>query len=123
LRDAARGRDADAPLLIKPDGDPWEKKDHASPFADVERVVGLNPKEVTAYALRHSNITRALLRGVPETVVASTHDTSPAMIKQNYAKHITSHADDLVRGALLDTGTPPARAADKVVKLRRDPKK
>jgi integrase len=123
LRDVAHGRQADAPLLIKPDGEPWGKQDIARPFADVVRAIGLDPKEVTAYALRHSNITRQLLRAVPIRIVASLHDTSVAMIEAAYSKHISHHADELVRGALLDTGTPPGPAADKVVKLRRDPKK
>jgi integrase len=123
LRDAARGREADAPLLIKPDGEPWGKQDFARPFADVVRAVGLDPTEVTGYALRHSSITRQLLRGVPIRIVASLHDTSVGMIEMSYSALISHHADDLVRGALLDTGTASAPPADKVVKLRRDPQK
>jgi hypothetical protein len=55
------------------------------------------------YALRHSNIVRQLLAGVPVRVVAVNHDTSVAMLERTYSRHIGDHADALVRGALLDT--------------------
>jgi hypothetical protein len=52
--------------------------------------------------LRHSGITRALLRGVPLTIVADLADTSEREIRKHYAKHISHHADALARRALLD---------------------
>jgi hypothetical protein len=55
------------------------------------------------YALRHSNIVRQLLAGVPVRVVAVNHDTSVAMLERTYSRHIGDHADALVRAALLDT--------------------
>ena len=39
-------------------------------------AAGLDPHEVTIYALRHSSIVRQLLAGVPVRVVAVNHDTS-----------------------------------------------
>ena len=50
------------------------------------------------YALRHSNIVRQILAGVPLRVVAVNHDTSVG---------IGDHADALARVALLDTTATP----------------
>ena len=72
------------------------------PFAQAARAAGLDPAEVTIYALRHSNIVRQLLAGVPLRVVAVNHDTSVSMIERNYSRYIGDHADALARVALLD---------------------
>ena len=42
------------------------------------------------------------------------HDTSTAMIERTYSRHISDHADGLLRAGLLDTAQP---AAAKVVAL------
>ena len=68
---------------------------------------GLDPSEVTIYALRHSNIVRQLLAGVPARVVAVNHDTSIAMLERTYSRYIGDHADALARRALLDTTVLP----------------
>jgi integrase len=99
------GRPAIAPLLTKPSGATWSKSDHSRLFARLAQRCGLNPTEVTIYALRHSNIVRQLLSGVPVRVVAVNHDTSVAMIERTYSRHIGDHADALARGAMLDLGT------------------
>jgi integrase len=99
-------RAADAPLLIKQHGGRWRKGDQWRPFQQVALAVGLDPAEVTIYALRHSSIVRALLANVPVRIVATTHDTSVAMIEQTYSKYIADHADALSRRALLDPGAP-----------------
>ena len=67
---------------------------------------GLDPAEITIYALRHSSIVRQLLGGVPIRVVATTHDTSVAMIEKTYSRYITDHSDVLSRGAMLDPAKP-----------------
>jgi len=51
--------------------------------------------------LRHSSITRMLLKSVPIRLVASLHNTSVKMIEASYAKHITEHGDEHARAALL----------------------
>jgi hypothetical protein len=71
---------------------------------------------VTSYALRHSSITRSLLRGIPIRVVAHAHDTSVPMIEKSYSATIGDHSDALHRAALLDLG---GRDDDKVVTLAR----
>jgi predicted NAD-dependent protein-ADP-ribosyltransferase YbiA (DUF1768 family) len=73
------------------------------------------PAGTTIYALRHSSIARALLRGVPIKIVADWHDTSTAIIEKHYARFIKFHYDEIVRAALLDTA--PTASAN-VVSLR-----
>jgi integrase len=102
------GRDGDAPLLIKPDGTPWHatnKTDVRDPFRAVATRAGFDPDVITSYAMRHSSICRALLAGVPVSVVAKLHDTSGKEIEAHYAAYILDHADDLARRALLRAAT------------------
>jgi integrase len=108
LAAAAKGRSATAPLLLKRSGEPWKKSDHSRLFARAARAAGLDPDEVTIYALRHSSIVRQLLAGVPVRVVAVNHDTSVVMIERTYSRHIGDHADALARKALLDIAAPAA---------------
>jgi integrase len=108
LAAAASGRPVIAPLLVKPSGSPWRKSDHSRLFSRAAKRCDLDTAEVTIYALRHSNIVRQLLAGVPVRVVAVNHDTSVAMIERTYSRHIGDHADALARGAMLnmeDTAT------------------
>src|SRR5262249_2394934 len=102
LKAAAGDRPADAPLLQRMDGQAWQPRfsDHSRPFQRALAAAGL-PK-VVPYALRHSSITRARLRGVPGRVVADQHDTSVAMIERNYASCIADHSDAMVRAAQID---------------------
>src|SRR5262249_37174064 len=88
LRALTVDRLARSPLLLKPSGEPWKKSDHSRPFARAARAAGLDPNEVTAYALRHTNIVRQLLAGVPIRVVAAAHDSSVQMLERTYSKFI-----------------------------------
>jgi integrase len=114
LKTAASDRPAAAPLLQRSDGAAWRSanSDHSRPFASALAAAGL-PK-VIPYALRHTSITRALLRGVPVRVVADLHDTSVPMIERNYAACIASYGDAMVRAAQITLTDEPA---DKVVPL------
>jgi integrase len=114
LHKAAKGRAPTAPLLTKPNGEPWKKSDHSRLFARTVRAAGLDPDEVTIYALRHSSIVRQLLASVPLRVVAVNHDTSVVMIERTYSRHIGDHADALARVALLDIAAAPG---DNVVQI------
>jgi len=89
--------------LIKASGQPWKKSDHSRPFARNVSHAGLDPREITLYALRHSSIVRQLLAGVPIRVVAVNHDTSVMMIERTYSRYIGDRADALARAALLKT--------------------
>jgi integrase len=96
-------RPAGAPLLVKPSGEPWQKSDHSRLFRRAAKGAEQDPAEVTIYALRHSNIVRQILAGVPIRVVAVNHDTSVAMLERTYSRFIGDHSDALARTALLDT--------------------
>jgi integrase len=103
LREQARGRNTEF-LLVQADGTAYPADPSQvtrRPFRDVVTAVGLDPDVVTPYALRHSSVTRLLLKGVPVRVVAALHNTSVSQIERNYSKHITEHADDVTRSALL----------------------
>jgi integrase len=116
LRQAAGDRPGDALLLLKPSGLAWAVDDLRRPFQCVVEKAGLDPDIVTSYALRHSSITRQLLRGIPVRLIAHAHDTSVPMIEKSYSATIGDHSDALHRAALLDLGTP---VGDKVVPLAR----
>ena len=72
---AAKGRAGDARLLLRSNGQPWSEKlvydNYGRDIRVVVKNIGHDPNRVTAYALRHSSITRQLLRGVPTRVVAA----------------------------------------------------
>jgi integrase len=108
LRNAAGSRPMAASLLTKPSGEPWKKSDHSRLFARAAKAAGLDPNEVTIYALRHSSIVRQILASVPVRVVAVNHDTSVAMIERTYSRYIGDHTDALARKALLDIAAPPS---------------
>jgi integrase len=114
LRLAARERATEAPLLLRANGRPWARLDHAKPFAAAAERAGF--RGVTMYALRHSNIVRCLLAGVPIRLVAVNHDTSVLMIEKSYSAHISDHTDAISRRALLDMAAPVA--APNIIKLR-----
>jgi integrase len=107
LRKTVKSRAPGALLLTKPSGEPWKKSDHSRLFARTVRAAGLDPAEVTIYALRHSSIVRQLLANVPVRVVAVNHDTSVTMIERTYSRHIGDHSDALARKALLDIAATP----------------
>ena len=106
LKRASNGKESDRPLLTKPSGGRWKQSDHSRLFRRVVLRAGLDPSEVTLYALRHSSIVRDLLANVPVRVVATKHDTSIPMIERNYSKYIADHADVLSRRAMLDPSAP-----------------
>jgi integrase len=109
LKEAARGRADDAPLLLQGDGSPWSNNPGQSYHRQIDKIVtaiGLDPAEVTMYALRHSSIVRMLLQNVPIRLAASLHNTSVAMIERTYSKFITEYSDDISRRALLQHEPP-----------------
>jgi len=109
LKQAAKNRADDAPLLLQSDGRPWDNNPGQNYHRQVDKVVtviGLDPADVTMYALRHSSIVRQLKLNVPIRIIASTHDTSVAMIERHYSRYITEHSDDISRRALLQHELP-----------------
>jgi integrase len=100
LRAAAAGRPDDAPLLLRGDGSIWPPT-RDDVFPQVIAAAGLDAA-LSPYSLRHSSICRALLAGVPLQLVASSHDTSAAIIAKHYARYITDNSDTVLRRAMLD---------------------
>ena len=116
LRKAADGRTPESLLLRKPDGAAWAACDPYLPFHRTVTKAGLDPKTVTAYALRHSSITRQLIAGIPVRIVAAAHDTSVDMVEKTYSAYIAEHSDALFRRSLFEMDTPPP---DNVVAIRK----
>src|SRR5262245_32960805 len=114
LRAVAGDRPAGAPLLLRPDGNTWHINLNR-PFRAAMAAAGLPPTTVP-YALRHSSVVRALLRGLATRLVADAHDTSVTMLERTYAKYIADHSDTALRAAQIDM-TPTA--GDKVLPLPR----
>jgi integrase len=110
LKQEAKGRAADAPLLLRSNGERWgygRSRHHRNDFRAVVEAAGLDPDKVTLSAMRHSSIVRQLLANVPIRIVATLHDTSVKMIERTYSRFIAEHTDALARHALLDTAPPP----------------
>jgi integrase len=117
LKQAAKGHANDAPLLLHSDGSAWSDNPGQRYHREVNAVVtaiGLDPADVTMYALRHSSIVRMLLKNIPTRVVASLHNTSVRMIEAHYSKYIVEHSDEISRHALLQPETP---VGDNIVAL------
>lgn len=114
LRVAAGDRPVTEPLLLRPDGKPWQHSDETSRFAAVAADAG-HPG-VTMYALRHTSIVRQILAGVPLRLVAVAHDTSVVMIERNYSRYIDQLGADAALRAVLPDFEPAT--ADNVVALR-----
>src|SRR5262249_19576965 len=113
LKQEAAGRPSDAPLLLRANGERWghgRSRHHRTHFRAVVEAAGLDPDEVTLYALRQRSIVRQLLANVPIRIVATLHDTSVKMIERTYSRHIASHSDEIARRALLETNAQPPAA-------------
>jgi hypothetical protein len=113
LKATAHGRDGEDLLLLHRDGRPWAKsasEDYRDDVRSITDALGFGA-EVTVYSLRHSSVTRQLLKNVPVRVVAATHNTSVAQIEACYSAFIAEHSDELSRAALLATQEEPAPSA------------
>jgi integrase len=100
----ASNRPPEAPLLLRSDGLPWQSVqdgDHERLYAKAAARAGVTG---TIYALRHSSIVRALLKGIPARVVAAQHDSSLSQLEKTYTAFITDYADALTCTAVLDFG-------------------
>jgi integrase len=101
LRAAAGNRPATEKLLLTA-GARWTT--HRA-FAEIAARVAHG---ATAYALRHTSITRGLLAGVPLRILAAAHDTSTSQIEKTYSKFIADHSDAVTRAAMFDPAAPAA---------------
>jgi integrase len=120
LKQVAAGRPSEAPLLVRSNGERWghgRSRHHRNDMRAVVEAAGLDPDEVTLYALRHSSIVRQLLANVPIRIVATLHDTSVKMIERTYSRYIAGHSDAIARRALLQI--EPSAGANVVALARK----
>ena len=85
-------------------------------FAAVVESLGLDPARFTLYGLRHTFVVRALKAGTPAAVIASQIDTSEAVLRRHYAKHLAHHSDAIARLGLVDFA-PPSIEDEKIITL------
>ncbi len=83
----------EGPLLRNAKGTPWSRQSITWRFRQLAGRLGL--EDVSAYTLRHTAISDALIRGVPVAVVAELFGTSIQTISRSYA-HIDKREDVLV---------------------------
>ena len=111
LRAAAASRPPGAPLLTEAGGRrAGRQRPRSGRSREAAARAGL--AGVTAYALRHSSIIRALLAGVPVRVVAAGHDTSVAM-----------HRDATTAPTFSITPTPSAAPRCSIWRCSREPRR
>jgi integrase len=100
LRAMADGRDGSEPLLLNALGVRWQSindSEFRRPFAAAVAATGLDPRRFTSYCLRHSHIVAQIKSGVAMLQVANWHDTSEAIIRRHYGKHINRTHDALAQ--------------------------
>ena len=86
--DLAAGKDPDALLFTRDDGEPWGKNHHIRPWNEAAKRAKL-PSSATMYCLRHTHISQRLLKGVSIHLLADELGTSVRMIELHYAKYMT----------------------------------
>ncbi|MGH1590230.1 tyrosine-type recombinase/integrase [Methylobacterium phyllosphaerae] len=89
------GREKDALLLPRADGDAWGPSHQVRPMKRALLAAKLDPSG-TFYALRHSYISRAIEAGVPLNVVAENCGTSVRMIETTYAKVLAAKRREFI---------------------------
>ena len=117
LKAEAVGRADDEPLLRDNEAPSWTETEHQPTVRERRRRGEVCRRTRRRTALRHSFITRSLLKGIPVRLVAASVDSSTAMIEATYSKFITRPGADLMRGALIDFDAPAPRDVN-VVPLR-----
>ena len=102
LKAVAAGRAANRAAVAVDRGERWNADKHRLLFADGRqgcRTAGPCDRSIACDTPRSR---RALLAGVPVRLVASSFDTSVAMIEKTYSKHIADHGDEQMRRVALD---------------------
>ena len=100
------GREPDALLLPKDDGTAWKKGHHIRPMRDAVKRAKL-PADCTAYSLRHTHASQALLNGMNIKLLADNLGTSVAMIEKHYGKFLAASRRQLVEASGPKLGLEP----------------
>ena len=81
--ECVKGKVGNAPLLMRADGQRWNKDAWKKVFRQAVTDAGL-PDDVVMYTLRHTGISEMILAGMDSFVVATLAGTSVAMIEKHY---------------------------------------
>ena len=109
LKQEAKGRAGDAPLLMRGNGEPWgyrRSDQYRREFAEVVTAAGLDPKTgdaVRVKAFKHlAGIAAGHLDHARRGRDRHKRERNPAA----YAKLISDHSGEIMRRALLDVSQP-----------------
>ena len=83
LTACAGERDADAPLIVRADGERWTRYYWRDEVQAARQAAGL-PDDVVLYSLRHCAISEMLVGGIDPMTVARIAGTSVNMIQRHY---------------------------------------
>ncbi len=101
LAERCQGRPSGEPLLLRANGEAWNKDAWKKPLKQAARDAGL-PEGTVAYALRHSAITDLIaLHKLDTMTVAQLAGTSLLMIEKNYGHLLREHARSALAGLVL----------------------
>ena len=100
----AKGKLPEAPLLMRDDGQRWEKShQHRRLKATIQAANAKGegqgakvPAETVFYSLRHYHISRALIAGLPVQFVAENCGTSVRMIEKHYGKFTSQDRQKMI---------------------------
>src|SRR5262249_44540812 len=113
LETLAAGRDPDD-LLVSMDGKPWTGNRLRNPMQAARKKAKL-PEGTSAYTMRHSHISSALLNGMNIKLLADNCGTSVAMIEKFYGKFLASSRRQMIE----QHGPSLGLAKGNVVKLAK----
>jgi integrase len=84
-------------LLVKDDGEPWQRDHQKDPLRNACQFAKVNPP-INFHALRHTWASHAVMRGVPLPVVArNLGHTTTRITEQHYAHLAPSFVADAIR--------------------------
>lgn len=84
FKTVTQGRDRDAPLFRREDGERWGKSEQHRRMKRALKAAELS-KSASFNSLRHSHISRSIEEDVPLFIIARNCGTSEAMIRKHYA--------------------------------------
>jgi len=84
-------------MLLRANGQPWQRNSQCQPMAQACRVAGITPR-ATFHALRHTWASLAVMNGTPLVVVAKNlGHTSTAMVEKHYGHLSEDYVSEAIR--------------------------
>lgn len=97
VAEIAKDRSPSAMLLVKENGDPWQRDHQADALRNACKTAKIDPP-INFHALRHSWASQAVMRGVPLQIVArQLGHTTTRVTEQHYAHLAPSYVADAIR--------------------------